>query len=276
MEYPVTMVHPQHKAARVSNFDSASELPGDPERFPPVEVFDADQEALMRARGYLRYGEDVPKVTDYNEYPKFMRHPEHVDAVPPTTGARAENGGIVTYAIPGVPEKFPDVMVRNAEEQEEWGAKGYKEGGHSDERAFEKAKVAPGVPGDEWPKWEDGKLVPDPNAPVDLSREYPKWLHFDDGRDVLVNSPAEEAKAKSSGYVAPKAEPAPKPYVPMPAPQLDADELAAFRAWKEAQAGPAKAAASPLVSLRAELDAKGTPYDKRWGEKRLREALEAA
>jgi hypothetical protein len=278
--FPIIMVHPQHRAATVQDFDSNDGLPGTPERFPPIEVHSPDQEAETRARGYLRHGEAVPKVADFSEFPKMMRHPKHVDAIPPSQGAQMVDGRLTTYPIPGVPEKFPDATAKDADEQAVWEAKGYEAAGVEDPLAFERATVSPGKPGDDWPKWVDGVLMQDPDAPPDMTGQYPKWLHFEGGDSVLVQNVAQEASVLASRggkQTAPEPQPA-KPYVEPAARDAEYEE---FLAWKAARAK----ATEPLATLadakedeeRATLialaDETGVKVDKRWGIAKLREAV---
>jgi hypothetical protein len=288
--FPIVMMHPQHRDAVIRTIDSDPSspdygLPGAPERFPPIEVHSADQEAAVRARGYLRHGEAMPKVAEFSEYPKMMRHPQHVDAVPPSQGAQMVDGRLTTFPIPGVPEILPDVVVHNVVEQEEWEAKGYEAAGVEDPLAFERATVSPGKPGEEWPKWVDGVLEKDPDAPPDMTGQYPKWLHFDGGDSVLVQDEAAEARIRAiRGDKEPKPERQPDPpYVPLA--KRD-DEYEEFLAWRAARAAkeplatvliPPPPRISPEDEERATLitlaEETGVEIDKRWGLKRLREAV---
>lgn len=277
--FPQHMVHPQHKPAVLAKFDSSVAVPGAPERFPPVEVHSADQEEMLRARGYLRYGEAMPKVVAFSEYPKTLVHPQHAPAVPASKAASMVNGQLVQIDIPGKPAVHPDVIVRDEDEELEWLDKGWREPGRSDEIAFERATLAPGKPGEEWPKWIDGVLTQDPDAPADLTKDYPKWLHFDDGTSVLVNDPAHEQRvmvARETGP--PEVEPAAsKPYVPLQSePHVD-PEYAQFLAWKAAKAAQdaqaAQSSEDERAALLAQAEERGIEVDGRWGVRRLREAL---
>lgn len=286
--FPQVMTHPQHRAAVVANIDSNPNapgygLPGSPERFPPIEVHNEDQEAATRARGYLRYGEQMPALAQFSEYPKIMSHPDHVDAVPLTKASRIENGSLITFDIPGKPAIMPDVTVQNADQEAEWEGKGYS-APKSDPLAFEKAQVAPGKPGSEWPKWVDGVLAQDPDMPADLSAQYPKWLHFEGGDSQLANDPAHEARilqARGSDKYEPVKQPD-KPYVPpaAAAPVIDED-YRAFLEWKAAKAAAEAAPAvsdddadrTTLIALAAE---NGIDIDKRWKTARLREVVMGA
>ncbi|TAL03702.1 MAG: hypothetical protein EPO08_03425, partial [Rhodospirillaceae bacterium] len=275
--FPQMMIHPQHRAAVVREFSSADGLPGAPERFPPVEVHNEDQEAMLRSRGYLRYGEALPKMIEFNEYPKLMRHPEHVPAQKATRASQVgENGLVFLVDVPAKAAVYPDVTVRDADEEAEWTTKGWALPGRSDGMAFERAKAAPGKPGEEFPKWVDGVLVQDPDAPVDLSKEYPKWLHFKDGSESrLVSDPAEEKRVLAARGETVQ-QPAPKPYVPLVATKPVDPEYEEFLAWKAARAAEA-AKIDPEADERAALislaEETGVEIDKRWGLKRLREAV---
>jgi hypothetical protein len=276
--YPQHMVHPQHRPAVLADFDSSAGVPGSPERFPPIEVHSKDQEEAQRARGYLRYGEGVEKAIEFSQYPKCLVHPAHVDAVPASQGATMENGRLVSFPIQGVPEKYPPVFVNNAAQEKEWLAKGYGEGGHADEFAFEKAVLSPGTPGDEWPKYVDGVLTQDPDAPEDTANEYPKWLHFEGGESLLVNDAAHENSVRASRKMdpLPVKQPA-KPYLP----QQDSD-YEQFLAWKASRDAAAKETLATMAdtvddderqTLVALAEETGIKIDKRWGIERLREAV---
>ncbi len=283
------MIHPQHKPAEVRDISSDPNsggygLPGAPERFPPIEVHSAEQEEETRARGYLRYGETVAKVMEFNEYPKMMRHPDHAEAVPATQGAQMVDGKLTSYPIAGTPEKWPDAIARSADEEAEWVAKGYASPGKDDPVAFERATLSPGKPGDEWPKWIDGVLAQDPEAPVDLSSQYPKWLHFKDGDSVLVNDPAHERRVLADrGESEPEKQPD-KPYVPLPeaATSTPDPDYAEFLAWKAAKAAEPLATIADATedeeraALMALAEETGVTVDKRWGLRRLREAVMGA
>ena len=305
--FPQLMTHPQHKPAVIADFSSADALPGSPERFPPIEVHSDDQEQEVRARGYLRYGEAMPKVVEFNEYPKIMSHPDHVDGRPATKASQmGDNGQLIIVDVPAVPEKLPNVTVRNADEEAEWEAKGYGAAGHFDAIAFERATLAPGKPGSEWPKWVDGVLTQDPDAPKDLSKDYPKWLHFDDAKSVMVNDPAHEARVLADRGETPAAEPtAAKAYVQPPVAAPRDAEYEEFLAWKQARAaggGGILPTATPPAdiqdtageqrlttgttpndseqrerdTLMALASERGIDVDGRWGVRRLREALAEA
>jgi hypothetical protein len=275
--FPQLMVHPHHVAATISGPENP--IPGKPEMFPPIEVHSPDQEERERARGYLRYGEQMEKIVEYSVFPKALVHPGHIDAMPPSQGATLDNGRLVTSLIPGTPEKYPDVFVKNEAEEAEWRAKGYTEAGTSDEYAFEKALLSPGQPGSEYPKWVDGVLVQDPDLPEDLTRDYPKWLHFSNGDSLIAKDPRDEERILRSRGEAVPVKPEPKPYVATP--PEDA-EMAEFRAWKAAkQADEERAAfmatdqaeAEEREALYALAEEGGIKIDRRWRLDRLRETV---
>jgi hypothetical protein len=287
------MIHPQHKDADIRKGDARSNMPGSPERWPAVEVRNADEEDMIRAKGYLRYGEAMPERAGFNEYPIVLSHPEHVDDIPATYGMKMEGGRAITYPIPMVPGKYPDVTANTPSEKKEWEAKGYVANGVFDERAFEKATVAAGKPGDEWPRWEeiDGQmvLVQDPENPP-LGDEYPKYIHFDDGVSIIANDPAHEKRILASHISAPHPVKQPdKPYVALTEPNAEFEEFLAWKAWKTQQQQPASVPEreserepdrsdeereaeerETLLALAAEANIK---VDKRWGISRLREVV---
>ncbi len=201
--YPKTMTHPAYMPAQISQENYV----GRPDRFPPVTVMSPEHEEDMRARGYLNPGESPARQAHAAEYPKMLAHPLHADAIPSKTEGRIVGGvfdpassqmvggHLETFPVPGVPEKYPYVTVKDADEEAVWGAKGYAPNGTWDEAALDRAQHAPDVAysPDEWPKWIDGQIVNDPNAltPAEkdrLAREYPKMIG-----DRVVNSASEEA-----------------------------------------------------------------------------------
>jgi len=263
--YPKLMVHPSHVPAKINEGD----LPTEPERFPPIEVHSDAQEKQQRARGYLRYGESMSKVADFSEYPKLLRHPDHVDAIPPSSGAQMVDGRMMIYPIPGVPEKLPDVMVHNEDEEDVWVTKGYA-APVSDPIAFERATLAPGKAGDEWPKWIDGVLTQDPDAPIPETNQYPKWLHFAGGDSVLVSDRAHEDRVLQSRGAS-RNEPvkqAEKPYVPASDPEYD--EFLAWKASKEKASDPDEDERQALIALAEEG---GIEIDKRWNTAKIRQKV---
>src|SRR5258707_11115943 len=118
--YPKQMRHPSYQSATLG----LKYQEGTPDRFPPVTVHSPDQEEKERSRGYLAPGETMKTQTLHVEYPKMMRHPEHVDATPPAIDARRDGDKVVTFSIPGVPEKFPDRIANTSAEEREWRGEG--------------------------------------------------------------------------------------------------------------------------------------------------------
>ncbi len=207
--FPKQMVHPAYMPAMLVDTyhgDRSDNYQGRPERFPPVTVMSSEQEEDQRARGYLNPGESPVRQAHAAEYPKMLAHPGHVDPIPSKTEGRIVGGvfdpasgqmvggHLETYAVPGVPEKYPYVTVKDADEEAAWLAKGYAPNGTWDEIALDRAQHAPDVAytPDEWPKWIDGKIVDDPNAlsaaeKERLAREYPKMIG-----DRVAQNAAEE------------------------------------------------------------------------------------
>ena len=290
------MVHPQHRPAELrDDIDSgAGGHPGAPELWPPVTVFDANQEEMYRAKGYLKYGEAQPKATDYAEYPLMLWHPQHVEALPPTVSARMDNGQFIQFQVPGSPEKFPPVTVHDPEDEAEWNKKGYARPGHADELAFERATVSPGTPGAEYPRWETRAdergneyqvLVEDPERPIGDPNEYPKSLNFDDGSYEIAKDAAHESRILTARGSS-KNEPVKKPAEP-PTPtiaELQA-QLAALNA-RIAMMQPKEVVEAPLIEadipphdgedLRQQAAELGIAVDRRWGHKRMRAEIDAA
>lgn len=292
--FPLTMHHPGHAPAVLSTASVVGDWrKAKPERFPPVEVHSSAQEAQYRAQGYLRHGEHAEvSVSEYSRYPLMMRHPDRVDAVAESSEAHQVDGQVIISRRPGMPGKFPDVTVNDEDEEDAWRDKGYEVQGNPSEEAFEHTVRSHGEAGDEWPKWIDGELVQDPDAPADDSNYYPLWVHFDDGSDsVLVKDHAEHSRVLSAHGMPPvedrgssKNEPVKhKPYVE-PTPTVDADELAAFRAWKAAQKEetfrPMAESLAALITDRdklvADAEELGIRVDRRWGDERLRAEIEQA
>ena len=96
---------------------------------------------------------------EYQEYPRWMSHPSFQPA------------GISDDPTLRQPIRFAPVMVEDANQQEEYEAKGYVPSGVPNPKAFE-------------PTVATGKPV------AYVFQEYPKWVN-----DVLVNSPEEERAA---------------------------------------------------------------------------------
>lgn len=196
--YPKTLVHPSYQRSDIQAVNAAdansgrkfTDYRGTPDRYPPITVHNADQEAVHRNLGYLEFGEK-PMTTDYAEYPLMMKHPDHESAIPDeTTPIKGESGAVTFTVIKGKPEKFPDVQVNDPDEEAEWASKGYARPGLADPKAVESSKAAPHNPNhrhQEWPKQINGRIIADPNAPSDFQK-YPMMVG-----DTVVNNEAEEA-----------------------------------------------------------------------------------
>lgn len=198
--FPKSMVHPafskgvQGKPATMNRdtgqFNNDG-ITGTPCRFPPVQALNQQEEDFYRAKGYLVEGERPAAVVGYNEYPKMLVHPEHVDEIPSQIhGYRErEDGPLMTKVIPGVPEKFPHVFVKNRDEESEWNLKGYQMPRLPDPKAVERSRANPNPDREaiEYPRWENGVLVQDPTVNTSGIQEYPKWIG-----DKLVSSVEEE------------------------------------------------------------------------------------
>lgn len=224
--YPVTLVHPQHRSAKIAVGNEMSS----PEQFPSVTVNGALSEAEYRAKGYLRYGEAAPVMKDHYEYPKMMRHPEYEPETPARIEAKIDDGRITgSFVIAAIPAKFPDVTVSTEKEEQLWSEKGYAPAGVYNKQALEAVllgtidkeeyepdeypkwengqliardpKVPDLTPTPDYPRWENGKLIEDPRfAPVPDPAKYPMWVHRDgkpSSESVLVKTPAEEVAVRA-------------------------------------------------------------------------------
>ena len=168
--YPVTLVHPNRRAAVKAIGDQI----GAPEQFPNVVVNSALQEAEHRLKGYLRFGEPQQQVLDHHEFPKFMRHPEHKDSwTERKDQVNADGRPVGSYIVREHPEVFPDMVVNNRQEEAKWREQDYKPAGEYDKPALESQLL--GLPDEkvyepqEYPRWEietdeDGKQVLDPDG----------------------------------------------------------------------------------------------------------------
>lgn len=311
--FPVTLKHPQHRPAVLSTVDPSAgnwqDIAGRPEMYPDVSVNNETQEAQYRSKGYLRPGESAPVYDASLEFPKLLCHPDHEDGAQATQVSVAGSDGVVKVVnVPARPEKFPNVTVKNAQEEDSWAEKGYYPAGHFDGAAYEKALWAEGEAGDEYPRWEEDEngnpiLVDDPNRPADESRLYPMMIYAPNGEELGVAKNAAEAtalKTRGSAKNEPQRQP-PQKYVPTPvaaavnaADFAEWQEFQAFKAWKAAQqAGAsemmvppqdvAKAESEPpkvtddaIEALRKEASELGIAVDKRWGERTLRAEIDLA
>lgn len=211
--YPKTLVHPAARKGRsraVQNGNRPNGEPifdyyGDPDVFPPIDVYNPDQEAMYRAKGYLEYGEKGTTQMEYVEFPKILSHPDYEAAIPDMRDARKnEHGHIEEFTIKGRPERNGPVTVKNRAEQDAWEAKGWGEPVKSDPEAYAKAFASPFDPSrvfSEYPKMVDGVVVNDPNAPSGFV-EFPKWVG-----DTVVQNAAEEDRERKRQGLTPMATP---------------------------------------------------------------------
>jgi hypothetical protein len=89
---------------------------------------------------------EILQVNKFNEWPVFLRHPNHSDAVPAYQDAvivRTGDGATVKEGVEqinfsGIPEQFPDKIVNNPEEEAKWTARGYARPGKLDADALQK------------------------------------------------------------------------------------------------------------------------------------------
>jgi hypothetical protein len=227
--YPVTLVHPRHVPAKIA---TGNEI-GVPERFPAITVNGALHEAQYRSQGYLRYGEPMQQ-EDYHEFPKILRHPEYREAIPSRVEAKIEDGRITgTFTIPATPAEYPDVTVNNEDEETSWRDKGYLPAGDYNKDALDsvltgtihkEAYVATqypmwvdgkliahdpdgldSSPDPNYPKFENGTIVPDPRfPPVPDPNKYPMWVHKDgipSEESELAETPEKEFKIRQKWVI---------------------------------------------------------------------------
>jgi hypothetical protein len=138
----------------------------------------------------------------FDEYPKWMRHPAEQAAVVSDDYAQGQNRA--TTAAPGKALRFPPVCVQNADQEAYHAAQGYVPSGKSDPSAFLKATISPTPPGyqhHEYPRMLPGGLIDQgPNAPQPPDNFYPYWLRMDGYEPTLVQDREEhEAVLKARG-----------------------------------------------------------------------------
>lgn len=166
--YPMEMRHPNYRKGTTKvvpgqdpNTPSHKlDYQGTPDVFPPVTVYNEDQENEHRSKGYISAAEALP-MTAYQEFPVWLTH-----------------------------AKKEAKMANNQDEETELIEQGYKRPGKSDPEAVQKAVSSPHVPGQnilEFPKMVRGKVVDPAAEEAEKPDEYPKWVQ---GR--IVNSRAEE------------------------------------------------------------------------------------
>jgi hypothetical protein len=132
----------------------------------------------------------------FEEYPKWMRHPAHQAAVaykqPRFRPGEEGWGRPVDPGHTGKPERFPEVMVRNLDQEQYYASLGYvPKVGVADPEAYRREKMSNGS-----------------NAKAGFV-EYPKMLYrkleqpLKDGTDVenvVVPSRGEEEQARRDGW----------------------------------------------------------------------------
>lgn len=201
---------------------------------------------------------------NFQEYPKWLNHPGYRPAVISDdygSGPRPVN------APPGRPAQLPPVMVHNPDQEAYYRAQGY-EGASGGAKAFEAATVAPLPPGyrhQEYPRYQNGVVEPDPDAPAPPDNEYPKWVYPEGRAPLIVKNAAQEAEImRGSERHEPlkRADPS----------AVETECIAAIMAAAGEREAPPDARAA-LCARAAEL---GLRIDRRWGEKKLRHAIERA
>jgi len=203
---------------------------------------------------------------EFERYPMWMKHPNHRPAVISDDYEGGANRGAQYrhHAKPGVPEQFPAVMVNNPDQESYYAARGYVAQG-GDAKSFERAQIAP-LPKSyrhhEYPRIVNGLVEQDPNAPEPETNEYPKWVRPEGKEPQIVRSRQEEdevMRGSTRHEPVKRAEPS----------EIENECLAAIMAAANGTVAP---------DARAELCAKaaemGIKFDKRWGEKKLRQAIE--
>src|SRR6185437_940174 len=205
---------------------------------------------------------------DFERYPMWMKHPNHRPAVISDDYAEGHNRGaqFKHHAKPGTPEQFPAVMVNNPDQEGYYAARGYVAQG-GDKKAFDRSQIAPipkGYRHNEYPRIVNGLVEQDPNAPEPETNEYPKYVRPEGKEPVIVKSRKEEDEVMRGTT---KKEP-----VKRETSAVEADCLAAIMA----AAGDTGATPDARAELCKRAVAMGLTIDKRWGEKKLRQAVEDA
>lgn len=135
---------------------------------------------------------------DYQEYPKVLRHPARKPARKIAEAIPAKPPGDFGTPEQWEPQRWPDVFVETAAQEEEYVAKGYVPAGQSNPAAFSTAHASPFVAGrttSEYPKMVNGVMVNDPNAAPSGPLQYPKYVTPKGATEaVLVASAAEEER----------------------------------------------------------------------------------
>jgi len=208
---------------------------------------------------------------EFERYPMWMKHPNHRPAVTSDDYENGANRGTQFrhHAKPGVPEQFPAVKVNNSDQEDYYAAKGYVAQG-GDRKAFERAQIAPipkGYRHQEYPRIRNGLVEQDPNTPEPETNEYPKWVRPDGEAPRIVKSRKEEDEVMRGSA---KNEP-----VKRETTAVEADCLAAIAAAGDLTVNY-EVTYDPREVLRAQAALLGVKVDARWGEKKLRKAIEEA
>lgn len=146
----------------------------------------------------------------FNEYPKVMKHPAHKPAVIAKWDPKIKDP---KDQVQGSSAKFPEVIVHNLDQEQQYAALGYKPNGISDPEAYRKAmtgnETKPDGSNKEYPKFlykaddsvESGhkaQLVKDKAEETALGKG---WFRTPDLAKAGASSPeqAEQAQAPSAG-----------------------------------------------------------------------------
>ena len=112
---------------------------------------------------------------EYVPFPKWMTHAAHKAAV--NSGRhRDPDSGKIVQDPPGQPEKFPNVMVKNKDQEQYYAAMGYTPTGVGDPEAYRRAMT--------------GNESPKPGTFVD----YPRMLYRMEGAELKDRTVANEAE----------------------------------------------------------------------------------
>ena len=270
--YPKAMTHPnavKGSTKAIEGFDPNSgkkftDYQGNADKFPPVTVHNADQEARHRAGGYVT-ADDNAVMLAYRDYPVWMKNAE---------GA--------------------EVLANNAADEERHAADGFERKGKGNPDAVQKAYASPYDPDaldQEWPKMIDGVLTEDPSKDQSGYQFYPMWCG-----DKLVNTEAEEREARGGmilrdgkliGETTAEPEKVADPHRDAlvavakmrginVTDEMGADDIEAalFRPTTLAEEKD-KIAEGEKASLLAEASERGIKVDKRWNVAKLRDALKS-
>lgn len=131
-------------------------------------------------------------MSEFVEYPKWMAHPHAQKSVPQQqpsdyVGPQANTSPLLKGNTIGTVEKLPPVQVMNADEEEQYAAKGYAPAGKQNPWAHGSAQSAPdpSYTPEEYPKWVGDKLV---NNSAEEAALYPSQTTVADGFGVKFGS----------------------------------------------------------------------------------------